>query len=59
MNTGAISTGTSEVQASAAVKVAAMGLDAMRQQGNDVSKLMQQSQVASDPAVGQNLDVLA
>ena len=59
MNIGAISSGANEVQANAAVKVAAMGLDSMRQQANDVTKLLQQSQVASDPKVGQTLDILA
>ena len=63
MNIGAISTGASQVQANqvqagAAVKVAAMGLDSMRQQGQDVSKMIQSAAV-SDPAKGQNLNILA
>jgi hypothetical protein len=58
MNIGAASMGTSQVQASAAVKVAAMGLDSMRQQAKDVNNLIQSS-VVSDPALGQKLNVLA
>ena len=62
MNISAISTGASQVQADqvqagAAVKVAAMGLDSMRQQGQDVSKMIQSS-VVSDPTKGQNLNIL-
>ena len=59
MQTGAVSTGTREVQNQAAVKVAAMGLDAMRKQAEDVTKLIEASTVISDPAVGQKLDVFA
>ncbi|MDR2481580.1 MAG: hypothetical protein LBD07_04725 [Spirochaetaceae bacterium] len=59
MEIGSVAQSTSEVQAGAAVKVAAMELDSMRQQAEDVNKLIQQSQVVSDPASGKNLDVLA
>ena len=63
MNIGAISTGAgqveaNQVQAGAAVKFAAMGLDSMRQQGQDASKIIQSAAV-SDPAQGQNLNILA
>jgi hypothetical protein len=63
MNIGAIVADTgqvqvNQVQAGAAVKIAAMGLDSMRQQGKDLTNLIQSAAI-SDPALGQKLNVLA
>lgn len=64
MNVGPVNTGSpgavsDKARETAAVSVAAMGLDAMKQQGADLTKLMQSAQVISDPAQGRRVNILA
>ena len=59
VNAGAPAAGPDRVKEAAAMNVAAMGLDAMKQQAADLTKLMQSAQVISDPAQGQRLNILA
>lgn len=46
------------VQEQAAVQVAAMSLDAAKEQGAALAKLLESAAIVTDPARGQNLNLL-
>lgn len=47
------------VQEEAAIRVGAMGLDAMKAQSAALNKLMESAQVVTDPNLGRNVDLTA
>jgi hypothetical protein len=47
------------VQEQAAVKVQAMGIDAMKEQAAAVEKLLSSVQTITNPNLGQNINILA
>jgi hypothetical protein len=49
----------SRVQEQAAVKVQAMGIDAMKEQAAAVEKLLSSVQAITNPNLGQNINILA
>ena len=59
VNAGIPAAGPDRVREAAAISVAAMGLDAMKQRGADLTKLIQNTQVINDPAQGRHLNILA
>ena len=48
-----------KLQEQAAVQVQAMGLSAMKQQGEALAKLMESAQIINDPNLGRVIDLSA
>ena len=47
------------VQEEAAVRVEAMGISAMKEQGSELAKLLESARLITDPNLGQNVNVIA